>query len=145
MGLTAPVTVGLTIDEASVVLGILDAGGSPTDALPMVDLRRRTATWLASRIRAAVRSGAEPVEDVRVRIAALAAEHEALQRRHDELRAEHAIVVRSSIDLRRDAHDLITLARATRRLVAGDGPLVALAADDPELVAVRQALSHLAA
>ena len=137
--------VVLTVDEASVVLGLLDlVEHDDTVARSYGALLHDSELRLRERVRAAVR----PVEDEQERAAKL----EELQALHEHLLAQFREsqertrqLLRESVVLRRDAHDLAAVAEAARRLVGTAGPLAAHAVDDARLRAVRDALARLAA
>ena len=138
-----PGPVCLSVDEATVILGVLD---THVDGTPIATLRRRVRELVASRLVETIKDDDEAVGTaLRHRIRELEREHDRLTERFDSLRHRTNDLTKTTVELRRDAHDLRLVADAARRLVDGDGPVAARPADDPHLLAVRNALARLAA
>ena len=137
--------VVLTVDEASVVLGLLDLVLQDGVLSPSHGtLLHRSERRLRDRVRGAVRP-LEDTEDRTTKLEELQALHEHLLEQFREAQERTRQLLRETVTLRRDAHDLAAVAEATRRLVGTSGPLAAHALDDPRLGAVRAALARLAA
>lgn len=127
--------VVLTVDEVSVLIGLLDARWVATRA-PDPGLRD-----IATRYEQLLWSRAVDVADTTADRPTLVARVAAAQAESRRLRESLEATITDTRRLRRRHDDLLVAVRAAADLIGTDGPLHARAADDPGLADLRTLLS----
>jgi hypothetical protein len=131
--------VVLTVDEVSVLIGLLDArwsGNRPPDpSLSNIATRYEQLLW----------SRAVDVSDSTADPTTLAARAAAARAESTRLRDHLDVAMAESRVLRRRREELVAAVRAAADLLGSDGPLDARAANDPDLSDVRALLSTVVA
>lgn len=131
--------VVLTVDEVSVLIGLLDARWSasrpPDPSLADITARYEQLLW----------SRAIDVADSTADRSTLAARVEAARAESARLRDQLEAALADSRRLRHRRDELVAAVRAAADLLGTDGPLDARSADDPDLGDVRALLSTVGA
>jgi hypothetical protein len=131
--------VVLTVDEVSVLIGLLDArwsGNRPPDP-SLSDIATRYEQLLWSR--------AVDVSDSTADRTTLEARAAAARAESDRLRDHLEAAMTESRALRRRRDELVAAVRAAVDLLGTEGPLEARAVDDPDLADVRALLTTVGA
>jgi hypothetical protein len=131
--------VVLTVDEVSVLIGLLDARWSgtrpPDPSLSNIATRYEKLLW----------SRAVDVSDTTADRATVVARLEAARAESARLREQLVVALAEGRGLCRRRDELVAAVRAAVDLLGTEGPLEARAANDPDLADVRALLSTVAA
>lgn len=131
-------TVVLTVDEGTIVIGLLDLGWAGDRPDPQL-------AAMARRYRDLLQRRVEMVDELGESVTSLAARAAAAQHEGTRLRDELDERLSESQRLRERRDQLVSATRVALALLGTSGPLAARPADDPELVRARTRLRSVTA